>query len=92
MAVYLSVIALVLLGTLALGLVMVGRGPTPGDRMASVLLGGTTGVALLLILSASEGSGATLDTALVLAVLAPVLTVAFIAARRRPSLGESDRG
>ena len=60
--------------------------------MASVLLGGTTGVALLVILSASEGSGATLDTALVLAVLAPVLTVAFIAARRRPSLRESDRG
>jgi multisubunit Na+/H+ antiporter MnhF subunit len=60
--------------------------------MASVLLGGTTGVALLLILAAIEGSGATLDTALVLAVLAPVLTVAFVAARRRPSSSEPDHG
>jgi multisubunit Na+/H+ antiporter MnhF subunit len=60
--------------------------------MASVLLGGTTGVALLLILAAIEGSGSTLDTALVLAVLAPVLTVAFVAARRRPGTGEADHG
>ena len=92
MAQYLSVIAIVLLGTLALGLVRVWRGPGPGDRMASVLLGGTTGVALLLILAAIEGSGSTLDTALVLAVLAPVLTVAFVAARRRQGPGESDHG
>jgi multicomponent Na+:H+ antiporter subunit F len=83
MVVYLNTIAVILLGTLALGLVRVWRGPTPGDRMASVLLGSTTGVALMLILATIEGSGATLDTALVLAVLAPVLATAFVAARRR---------
>lgn len=92
MATYLSIVAIVLLGTLGLGLVRVWRGPTPGDRMASVLLGGTTGVALLLILAAMEKSGAILDTALVLAVLAPVLVVAFVASRRRPAAGESDHG
>jgi multicomponent Na+:H+ antiporter subunit F len=82
MTVYLYTIACVLLGTLAIGLVRVWRGPTPADRMASVILGGTTGVALMLILATSQGSPAALDTALVLAVLAPVLAVAFVAARR----------
>jgi multicomponent Na+:H+ antiporter subunit F len=92
MTVYLSTIALVLLGTLALGLVRVWRGPTAGDRMASVLLGGTTGVALMLILAAIDGAEATIDTALVLAVLAPVLAVAFVAARRRSPAGDSGDG
>ncbi|MEE4146504.1 MAG: monovalent cation/H+ antiporter complex subunit F [Halieaceae bacterium] len=92
MTLYLSAIAVVLLGTLVLGLVRVRRGPTAGDRMASVLLAGTTGVAVMLILATIEGDGATLDTALVLAVLAPVLGVAFVAARRRPEPGEADDG
>lgn len=53
---------------------------------------GTTGVALMLILAAIDESAATLDTALVLAVLAPVLAVAFVAARRHPDPGSGDNG
>ena len=86
---YLNVIAVVLLATLALGLVRVWRGPTAGDRILSVLLTGTTGVAVLLILAAS-GSSAALDTALVLTVLAPVTATAFVAARRPSVAGASD--
>jgi multicomponent Na+:H+ antiporter subunit F len=92
MVVYLTFVALALLATLGLGLVRVWRGPTAGDRMSGVLLGGTTGVALMLILAAIEESAATLDTALVLAVLAPVLAVAFVAARRHPDPGSGDNG
>ncbi len=81
---YLTGVAAVLLVTLALGLVRVRRGPTPSDRMLSVLLSGTTGAALLLVLSALDQSIAKLDVALVLAVLAPVSAAAFVAARPRP--------
>lgn len=78
---YLTVVGLTLLTTLSIGLVRVWRGPTSGDRMLSVLLGGTTGVALLLILSATDRSAAALDVALVLAVLAPIAVVAYVSAR-----------
>ncbi len=81
---YLTGVAAVLLMTLALGLVRVRRGPTPSDRMLSVLLSGTTGAALLLVLSALDQSMGKLDVALVLAVLAPVSAAAFVAASPRP--------
>lgn len=92
MATYLTTIAVILIGTFAVGLLRVWRGPTPSDRILSVLLGGTTGVALLLIFAAIDGSNAMLDTALVLAVLAPVLAAAFVAARRRPGTEGSHDG
>ncbi len=86
---YFGAIAAVLLATLALGLVRVWRGPTPGDRILSILLSGTTGVGLLLVLAAG-GNIAALDTALVLTVLAPVTATAFVAARRPPIAGATD--
>ena len=90
MASYLASIAVVLLVTLALGLVRVWRGPTAGDRILSVLLSGTTGVALLLILAALDRSTAILDAALVLAVLAPIAAAVFVVARQRPATEAAD--
>ena len=84
MSEFLSMISVTLLATLALGLVRVWRGPTAGDRMLSVLLSGTTGVGVLLVLAVLDQSRSTLDVALVLAVLAPIAAVAFVSARRQP--------
>ena len=87
---YLISIGLLLLTTLGIGLVRVWRGPTSGDRMLSVLLIGTTGVALLLVLSVINRSVATLDVALVLSVLAPIAVAAYVVARR-PVAGQEPR-
>ena len=91
MTTYLTFIALILLTTFGVGLVRVWRGPTSGDRMLSVLLSSTTGVALLLILSTVNQSAATLDVALVLAVLAPIVIVAYVTARRQATAKDHRR-
>jgi multicomponent Na+:H+ antiporter subunit F len=67
----------VLLGTMLAGLVRISRGPTAADRMLAALLFGTTGVATLLVLSQALAMPAAVDVALVFAVLAPVVGVAF---------------
>jgi multicomponent Na+:H+ antiporter subunit F len=71
-------VALFLLLNLAAGLVRVARGPTPADRMVAAQLFGTTGVAILLLLSQSGGGKALADIALVFALLAVVVSVAFV--------------
>jgi multicomponent Na+:H+ antiporter subunit F len=84
-------VALFLLLTVSAGLVRVARGPTPADRMLAAQLFGTTGAALLLLLAAVLDARALRDVALVFALLAAVLAVAFVkrgwpasdAARRR---------
>ncbi|HSK40685.1 MAG TPA: monovalent cation/H+ antiporter complex subunit F [Arenibaculum sp.] len=82
--------ALVLLMTLAAGLIRVARGPSPADRMMAAQLVGTTGVAILLLLEMSgRGSGA-LDVALVLALLAAVASVAFVKAASRDGTGDPE--
>ncbi len=68
---------LVLLLTLAAGLVRALRGPTLQDRMLAVQLLGTGGVALLLLLAALLQSPSLLDVALVLALLAAVAVAAM---------------
>ena len=67
---------LVLLLTLVLGAVRALRGPTLEDRMPSVQLFGTNGVALLLLLGALVEAPALLDVALVLALLSAVAAAA----------------
>lgn len=78
---------------MGIGMIRVIAGPTPGDRLMSLLLVSTTGVALLLVFNdrLREGPGL-LDAALALAVLGPVTTVAFlvVAARRRPDSDTED--
>lgn len=70
-----------LLVTLAIGLGRVVRGPSDNDRLLGVLLVGTTGVAILMVLATQEAAVAILDVALVLAMLAPITTAAYISVR-----------
>ncbi len=70
--------ALFLLLTVALSLVRVLRGPTPGDRMLSAQLFGTSGVGILLLLGRGMEMEALWDVALVFALLAAVAAVAFV--------------
>jgi len=76
-AVYLSV-ALVLLLTIFLSLGHVFRQPGRADSLLAALLFGSTGVALVLVLGKALGLARALDIALVFALLAAVLGVAFV--------------
>lgn len=69
--------ALFLFANIAIGLVRVVRGPTPEDRMVAILLFGTTGVALLLVLAEALGNPSIRDVALVFVVLAATAVVVF---------------
>jgi len=66
-----------LLATLAMGLVRALRGPTLQDRMLSVQLLGSSGVAFLLLMAVLLPVPALLDVSLVLAMLAAVATAAL---------------
>jgi multicomponent Na+:H+ antiporter subunit F len=79
-----AAVALFLLLNVIMGLVRVARGPTMADRMLVAQLFGTTGVTVLLVLSAGEETSALRDVALVFAILAPITVVAFV---RHPSAG-----
>jgi len=67
----------ILLLTLAMGLVRALNGPTLQDRMLSVQLLGTGGVAFLLIMATLLQAPALLDVSLVLALLAAVAAAAM---------------
>jgi multicomponent Na+:H+ antiporter subunit F len=77
MSMFLVPFAIFLLLTLAGGLFRIMRGPKRADRMLAAQLFGTTGVAVLLVLSEGMGTGALRDVALVFAVLAAVNAVVF---------------
>lgn len=70
-------ILLLLLLSIALGLIRALRGPTLQDRMLAVQLVGTGGVAVLLMLSALLQTPALLDVSLILALLAAVTVAAL---------------
>lgn len=72
------VLALVLLLNIGAGMVRVVRGPTAADRMQAALLFGTVGVAMLLLLAEAMDAPALRDVALAFALLASVVTVAFL--------------
>jgi multicomponent Na+:H+ antiporter subunit F len=71
-------IALLMLVSIALGLIRVMRGPTPADRMLTAQLFGTGGVALLLILAQAMQLSSLVDVALVYALLAALTMVVFV--------------
>ncbi|GAG27557.1 unnamed protein product [marine sediment metagenome] len=84
-----QILGLILLCNLIAGIMRVIRGPTPFDRMIAVQFFGTVGVAFLLLLEKSAQMPALRDVALMLAILAPVATIAFVRAheaakRERP--------
>lgn len=74
-------LALVLLITMAAGLVRIVIGPTPADRMMAAQLLGTSGIGVLLLLSPATGLPALIDVGLIFALLAAVSVAAFT--RRR---------
>ena len=72
------VLTVLLLASIAIGLFRVSRGPTPTDAMLAVLLIGTTGTAISMLLAQALGIPGALDVALTFAVLAAVIGVAFV--------------
>lgn len=72
-----------LLLTMALGLWRVLRGPGRVDRLLAVQLCGTSGTAVLLVLAEAEGQPALRDVALVLALLAAMVSAALVQLLRR---------
>lgn len=70
-------LALFLLVNLGIGLLRVQRGPAPDDRMVASLLFGTTGVAILLVMSEYMEWPTLVDVALVFSLLAAINTIAF---------------
>lgn len=71
-------LAALLLATAALGLIRVVRGPTPADTMLAILLLGTTGTGFSLVYGMATDSPSAVDVALMFALLAAVLGVAFV--------------
>lgn len=84
-------LAVFLLANLIAGLFRILRGPTPADCMLAAQLFGTTGVAVLLLLSQGMNRPALRDVALVFSLLAAVATVAFIQRAWNPSSTEKGR-
>ncbi|MDF1578494.1 MAG: monovalent cation/H+ antiporter complex subunit F [Desulfobulbales bacterium] len=85
-AFYIS-LALVLLLSVAAGLIRILRGPTAADRMMAAQLFGTCGVAILLLLARGLETLIVEDVALVFALLAALSSVAFV---RRAWTGKAD--
>jgi multicomponent Na+:H+ antiporter subunit F len=73
--------SLLLLLTMAAGLVRVIIGPTPADRMMAAQLLGTSSIGVLLLLAPAIGVPALVDVGLIFALLAAVSVAAFT--RRR---------
>jgi multicomponent Na+:H+ antiporter subunit F len=66
------------LATVALGLVRILRGPSDADRIMAAQLLGTGGIAVLLLLGQVMSVPAAVDVALMLALLAAFVSVAFV--------------
>ena len=81
----LVVVCIFLFVNLAAGLFRVRRGPTDVDSLLAVQLMGTTGAALLLVLSALQEIAALVDAALILALLAAVTLLVFSCRIWRPA-------
>jgi multicomponent Na+:H+ antiporter subunit F len=73
--------SLLLLLTMAAGLVRIVIGPTPADRMMAAQLLGTSSIGVLLLLAPAIGVPALVDVGLIFALLAAVSVAAFT--RRR---------
>lgn len=88
----LTLVAALLLASLALGLVRIWRGPGVADRMLAAQLFGTTGVAILIVLAELQNMPAARDVALVLALLAVLAVLAFVARVWHLKRSARDRG
>lgn len=75
---FLFVISAFLLLNIFVGTIRLVVGPTATDRILVVQLFGTTGVAILILLSAALSEPALINVALVFALLAVVAILAFV--------------
>jgi multicomponent Na+:H+ antiporter subunit F len=66
------------LAMVAAGLVRILHGPSDNDRIMAAQLFGTGGIAALLLLGAATDTPAAVDVALILALLAAFVSVAFV--------------
>ena len=89
MADFLIAAAGFVLTMVALGLVRVLRGPGDADRVMSAQLLGTGGIAGLLLLTAAMRMPAGVDVALLLALLAAFVSVAFAKGAARSEQDEA---
>lgn len=80
MADFLIIAAILVLAIVAVGLVRVLWGPETADRIMAVQLLGTGGVAVLLLLGQAIPIPGVADVALVLALLAAFISIAFVKA------------
>lgn len=78
-----TLLATILLISIAAGLWRVVHGPTRADRLLAVQLFGTTGAAILLLLAHGQGQPDLIGAALVVAVLAAVVSAALVQLLRR---------
>ena len=78
MADFLLAAAGFVLASVALGLVRILRGPNDADRIMAAQLLGTGGIAALLLLAQAISMPAAVDVALILALLAAFVSVAFV--------------
>jgi len=72
------------MATVALALVRILRRPAAAERIMAAQLLGTGGIAALLLLAEATGVPAAVDVALVLALLAAFVSVAFVKSADRP--------
>ncbi len=92
-ATWLLLVALGVLASLAGALWRVWHGPRRADRMLAAQLVGTGGVAVLVLLAPTTAPGwATLDVALVLALLAALAAVGFVKASTPDAAGDPEEG
>jgi multicomponent Na+:H+ antiporter subunit F len=84
MANFLLVAAGFVMATVALALVRILRRPAAAERIMAAQLLGTGGIAALLLLAEATGVPAAVDVALVLALLAAFVSVAFVKSADRP--------
>lgn len=77
MSAFFQLAALFLLLNVGAGLLRILRGRTTADRLLAVQLFGTTGTAILILLSLATGESAYQTIALVFAILAGVLGIVF---------------
>ncbi len=72
------IVSIFLLLNIALGLIRVWRGPTVADRLLTTQLFGTTGMAILLVMSGYLKDLTLLNVAITFNVLAVLLVIGFV--------------
>ncbi|MCG5529062.1 pH regulation protein F [Halorhodospira sp. 9621] len=87
----LPAIILFLLGNLIAGLWRIWRGPSDADRMLSALLFGSTSAAVLILLAEWQGVPALRIAALLVVMLATILTITYVGTTGRGSGRQADR-